>query len=133
MVRATPQTGQAALRRATLRASRSAQDKRDHQRLWGRALKGVRTTSTAFFSHRGKRHTVLPIMSFYGGLVDWAIFEGGLDIPTYLEFINNVAVLASSPPLRPALPRSHARPAGPSPSLCGGRRPVGRRPEGGGV
>ena len=58
-------------------AARAAQDKRNYGRKWGRAFRGKRTTTCAVFV-RGKRFSLVPVLSYYG-LLDWYIVEGGLD------------------------------------------------------
>ena len=61
------------------------QDKRNHCRKWGRAFRGERTKTPTVFL-RGKRFSVVPVLSYWG-LIDWYIVEGGLDAARFLDFV----------------------------------------------
>ena len=60
------------------------QDGRTHERSFGRALVGTRTTWRSLFL-RGVRYSLLPIMSA-AGLLDWVIYEGSVNSERFLEF-----------------------------------------------
>ena len=83
-------------------AARAAQDKRNYGRKWGRAFRGERTTTRAVFV-RGKRFSLVPVLSYYG-LLDWYIVEGGLDAARFLDFVQR-CVARDPPP--PAGARAH--------------------------
>ena len=69
-------------------AARAAQDKRNYGRKWGRAFRGERTTTRAVFV-RGKRFSLVPVLSYYG-LLDWYIVEGGLDAARFRDLCSAV-------------------------------------------
>ena len=87
-------------------AARAAQDKRNYGRKWGRAFRGERTTTRAVFV-RGKRFSLVPVLSYYG-LLDWYIVEGGLDAARFLDFVQR-CVARDPPPPAGARARSPAR------------------------
>jgi hypothetical protein len=66
------------------------QDKRNFGRKWGRAFRGERTKTRTVFL-RGKRFSVVPVLSYWG-LLDWYIVEGGLDAARFLDFVQRCVV-----------------------------------------
>lgn len=66
----------------------SSVDRRTHQRRWGRAPIGKRTGKRTFFL-RGKRYSVMPIMGYTRGLIDWYIVEGSIGGEKYQHFVVN--------------------------------------------
>jgi len=66
------------------------QDKRNFGRKWGRAFRGERTKTPTVFL-RGKRFSLVPVLSYWG-LLDWYIVEGGLDAARFLDFVQRCVV-----------------------------------------
>lgn len=93
------------------RARRRPQDKRSFARSHGRAFRGRRTTTARLFL-RGKRYSLVTVLSSFG-MLDWYICEGSVDHVRFLDFILRCVVCKRSGALLPPLPadvrRAHPR------------------------
>ena len=85
----------------TLLRGVAAQDGRTHERQYGRAPQGERTTWRSLFL-RGQRYSLLPVMSA-AGLLDWKIYDGSVNSERFLQFTQECIVRAGRPALAGAL------------------------------
>ena len=82
------------------------QDGRTHERSYGRAMRGERTSWRSLFL-RGQRYSLLPVMSAQG-LLDWKIYEDSVNTERFLEFTEECIVRARSSAASYAATPAHA-------------------------